>query len=531
MPRYCSYARSRGHASDPAAARRAGPGRRVTGVEQTAAMPAAAARLAWHYHVRMLSLGFVTLGFGWIQHLVSADPGHMAAMGYGVALGIGLANAVAAWILFTPIRRSIAGQGARPAAMERIAHLPRLSAVWTFAVAATVMSLPFVAGFVRCPDCTPGDPRFALLYNMLLMSIHAVLMALFMYFLVDDFAAWLKLELYRLYGWEMPAGRGGVVTKLIVAYLATAAVPFALVFFDVFFADRLEALQMLDLRQAFLLDTIGAVAMTGMATVFIRRGLLRPLEQLLAAVQRVDAGDLAGRAPVLSDDELGLLTERFNRMVGQLREKEILRETFGRYVPEHVAEAIIENRGALEPQQRMATILFTDIEDFTRIAEQLSPGRVVALLNEYFSRVVEIVERRGGVVTQIQGDALLVSFNVPLEDSAHAQNAVRAALEIESTVNRSTFGDGIVLITRVGINSGYVVAGPVGAAHRLIYTVHGAAVNLAARLEALNKEHGTHILVAESTRRLAGSGFTFTALGEAIVRGISEPVPVYTVAA
>lgn len=493
-------------------------------------MSAAATRLATHYYARMLSLGLVALGFAWIQHLVSADPGHMAATGYGFALGIGFANVIAAWIVFRPIRLSIAGQASRPAAMESIARLPRLSAVWTFAVSAAVMSLPFIAEFVRCPDCAPGDARFALLYHVLLMSIHAVLMALFMYFLVDDFAAWLKLELYRLCGWEMPAGRGSVVTKLVMAYFATAAVPFGLVFFDVFFADRLEALQMLDLRKAFLLDMIGAVAMTGVAIVFIRRGLLRPLDQLLTAVQRVDEGDLAGRAPVLSNDELGVLTERFNRMVSQLREKEFLRETLGRYVPERVAEAILEKQGALEPQQRTATILFTDIENFTQIAEQLSPGKVVALLNEYFSRVVEIVERHGGVVAQIQGDALLVCFNVPLEDPGHAANAIHAALEIESAINHRAFGDGIELITRIGINTGNVVAGPVGAENRLIYTVHGAAVNLAARLEALNKEHGTHILVAESTQRLAGSGFEFTSLGEVSVRGRSDPVTVYTVA-
>ncbi len=330
-----------------------------------ASMHGAARRLAWHYYARMASLGLVALVFGWIQHLVSAHPSHMAAMGPAVALGIGVANAVAAWILFSPVRR----------------------------------------------------------------------------------------------------------------------------------------------------------------------GLLRPICELLAGVQRVDAGDLTARAPVVSDDELGLLTDRFNRMVGQLREKEFLRETFGRYVPKHIAEAILEKRGALEPQQRIATILFTDIEAFTQIAEQLPPGRVVELLNEYFSRVVEIVERHGGVVTQIQGDALLVSFNLPLEDPDHAANAVRAALEIESTINRRTFGDGVQFITRVGLNTGSVVAGPVGAEHRLIYTVHGDAVNLAARLEALNKEHRTRILVAESTRRLAGNGFAFTALGEVAVRGKSEPVPVYTVGA
>ena len=94
--------------------------------------------------------------------------------------------------------------------------------------------------------------------------------------------------------------------------------------------------------------------------------------------------------PVLSDDELGLLAAQFNRMVGQLREKEFLRETFGRYVPERVAGAILANRGSLAPQQRVATILFTDIEDFTQIAEKLPPEQLVALLNEYFSRLVEI---------------------------------------------------------------------------------------------------------------------------------------------
>ena len=177
----------------------------------------------------------------------------------------------------------------------------------------------------------------------------------------------------------------------------------------------------------------------------------------------------------------------------------------------------------------MATILFTDIEDFTQIAEKLPPEQLVALLNEYFSRLVEIVERFGGLVTQLQGDALLVSFNVPLDDPAHAAQAVSAALEIERSINQRTFGEGVRFTTRVGINTGRVIAGPVGAEHRLIYTVHGDAVNVAARLEALNKEHGTRILISESTRQLAGSGFAFTPLGNVTVRGKSEPVPIYTV--
>ena len=479
----------------------------------------------------MASLVLVALALGALQRLVANDPSHMPSMGPVIALGIGAANVIAAWFLFNPIRLGLAGRGGKAAAIARMARLPRLSALSTFVLTAAVMALPFVADYLQCPSCAPVGGRFTLFYQTLLMSTHALLLALFMYFLVDDYAVGLKLEAYRLCGWETAVRRGSVVTKLLVAYLATAAVPFALVFLDVFFADQLEALQMLDLRQAFLLDMIGAVAMTGAAVVFIRRGLVRPLEGLLASVRRVDAGDLRVHAPIVSDDELGVLTDGFNQMVGHLREKEFLRETFGRYVPERIAEAILANRGTLEPQQRLATILFTDIQDFTQIAEGLPPGRLVALLNEYFSQLMEIVERCGGVVMQLQGDALLVSFNVPLDDPAHAANAVRAALEIERSINHRTFGEGIRFITRIGINTGRVIAGPVGAEHRLIYTVHGDAVNLAARLEVLNKEHGTHILISGSTRQLAGDGFAFIALGEAAVRGKLEPVPIYTVTA
>ena len=484
--------------------------------------------IALRYYAIMFSLAVVGFLFGLLQDIVGDDPSHMPSMVPGIALAMGAANLLCGWILFRPIRRCLTGVGDRKMAQERIGRLPRLSATWTFVIAASVMTLPFVFEQLFCESCAATGGRFALGYQAILMSIHSVLMALFMYFLVDDYAAWLKLELFRRYGWEMSAGRGTVSTKLLAAYLASAAVPSVLVFFDVFLAGSIEARQGLNLRQAFLLDMIGAISMTGVAVVFIRRGLVRPLGRLLASVQRVDAGDLTVRVPVVSNDELGVLTERFNRMVEQLREKEVLRETFGRYVPKRIADAILENRGALKPQKRVATILFTDIQGFTHITEGLAPEELVTTLNEYFSALVEIVERHGGVVTQFQGDALLVSFNVPVEDTAHAANAVRAGQEIERLINHRRFGEGIEFITRIGIDSGVVIAGPVGAANRLSYTVHGDTVNLAARLEALNKDYGTRILVSESTRALAGDSFRFRPLGKIAVRGKSEPVSVFT---
>ncbi len=208
------------------------------------------------------------------------------------------------------------------------------------------------------------------------------------------------------------------------------------------------------------------------------------------------------------------------------QERAAISEIFGRYVPKAVADALITDRGALEPVEREATILFVDIASFTEMTEQAGPQRIVRVLNEYFDAVTRIISERRGVVTQFQGDAVLATFNVPLADSHHARNAVEAGLAI-STLARSRTFDGMNVRARVGICTGPVVAGTVGGGGRESYTVHGDTVNLAARLEALNKEHGTEILVAAATlERAAAAGFE--RVGDIAVRGLREPVDVFT---
>ena len=135
----------------------------------------------------------------------------------------------------------------------------------------------------------------------------------------------------------------------------------------------------------------------------------------------------------------------------------------------------------------------------------MSPEALIALLNEYFSALMEPIERYGGVVHQFQGDAILATFNLPVTDPDHAANAVRTALAIQALVAARTFGEGISLPTRVGINTGHIVGGTVGSAGRLGFTVHGDDVNVAARLEQLNKRYGTRILVSQTTAELAGN--------------------------
>ncbi|MBL8672235.1 MAG: adenylate/guanylate cyclase domain-containing protein [Alphaproteobacteria bacterium] len=208
-------------------------------------------------------------------------------------------------------------------------------------------------------------------------------------------------------------------------------------------------------------------------------------------------------------------------------DRAFIRETFGKYVPEAVARAILADRGRLKPELRTATVLFADLEGFTALGERMAPSDLLALLNEYFDMVVQAVTRHGGVINQFQGDAVLATFNVPLPSPDHAAQAIRTACEIRDAVASRDFA-GVRLKVRIGINTGALVAGAVGTADRLSYTVHGDAVNLAARLEQLNKEHGTGILLTAETARLAGDVRT-RPIGLLPVRGKGEPVEVVAV--
>ena len=210
------------------------------------------------------------------------------------------------------------------------------------------------------------------------------------------------------------------------------------------------------------------------------------------------------------------------------QERELVAESFGRYVPEAVARAIIADRGVLAPEQRTATVLFADIERFTSIAETMRPADVVAMLNAYFDAVAEVIGRHGGVINQFQGDAILATFNVPVAAPDHAAAAVRTALAVQRTLADREF-QGRALVARIGINTGEMVAGAVGSRGRQSYTVHGDAVNLAARLETMNKDYGTRVLVSASTVAQAGPGFSFRDVDRVAGRGRSETLTVYTI--
>ncbi len=276
---------------------------------------------------------------------------------------------------------------------------------------------------------------------------------------------------------------------------------------------------------------IGGVAilvlvLIGVGVIGLRAA--RPVKRLARAARAIQDGDLdmAGRLPSSFIREMDQASSSFNEMVEGLRERKVIRDLFGKFVPEKVAAEILHSPQGLEPRSYEATVLFVDLAGFTALAEGMEPADIIHVLNAYFTELVSIIEEKGGVITQFQGDAILAIFNVPRPLPDHARRAVEAARSIQRAVSRKKFL-GHKLSCRVGVNTGPVVAGNVGASGRMNYTVHGDAVNLAARLEQLNKDHGTTILVSESTAQMAGVR-QLRKIGPVSVRGRAAPVTVYT---
>ena len=269
--------------------------------------------------------------------------------------------------------------------------------------------------------------------------------------------------------------------------------------------------------------TVLALALSVVGGALIARTVTRPVRALVEGAHRIEKGDYQHQINIAQKDEIGRLADAFNQMTRGLA-------AFQRYLPVELVRTLIKKGIESKPEARLATILFTDIEGFTNLVETLTPERTVTLLNEYFSAVTRPIEKYGGVITQFQGDAILSVFNVPSEDPDHAANAVRAALEIYDVVTTRKFAGDISLRSRVGINTGEVVAGSVGSENRVNYTVHGDAVNIAARLEVLNKEFGTRVLVSQATVDLIGDGFAPERIGEIEIRGKKETVTVYQLA-
>jgi class 3 adenylate cyclase len=445
-------------------------------------------------------------------------------IGIGVIFLLVFNWTVARW-LFRPIDDYLNGRLPFAAIQRRLTQLPLLTArsvgLLTLVIWAFRLSLPW---WVAPPVPSPLLLGPTVADYCVTVVVLAIFYFTFTYFVVSDYLATLCGFIFERTGANLDLFFGSYRIKLLVALIVISIGPLAAILIKLYSYEGER------LRLEILVDVASAVMGVVLSSYFIARSFLRPLNVLSGAMKQVADGRLDVRAPVTSNDEIGAVTGQFNAMVEGLRERETIRETFGRYVDESVAATILERQGDANGEIREATILFTDIAGFTTIAEYLAPHELVAALNEYLETVLEPIRAHGGVVNTFIGDGLFASFNMPLLCEDHACAAVRAAVDIQRAVSSRTFGDqGVALATRIGISTGPVIGGSIGAGQRMSFTLLGSTVNLAARLEELNKHHGTRILVSQSTRDLCGDHFAFDALGTVPVRGRSEAIAIYSV--
>lgn len=217
------------------------------------------------------------------------------------------------------------------------------------------------------------------------------------------------------------------------------------------------------------------------------------------------------------------------------REKREVKKLFGRYVSKDVYEQLLAHpeRAELGGARRDMSVLFSDIRGFTTVTEKGRPEDLVAQLNEYFSRMVDVVFLHKGTVDKFVGDMVMALFGAPLDDPLHAEHAVAAAADMVrelGRLNQKWAGEGRPqLDIGVGVNSGEMIAGNIGSSSIMSYTVIGDNVNLGSRLESLNKDYRTRIIISEATRSRLQTQYDIRPLGEVVVKGKSAPVEIFEV--
>jgi adenylate cyclase len=363
-------------------------------------------------------------------------------------------------------------------------------------------------------------------------------------FLVSEFLWRRRIPLFFPDGHLERTGvfRIPILVRMVATFLVTAVLPLLfMLMVDLSLEHRFgRALPaaMQDLWSGFLRIHVFIVLVTLVASVVMAllaaRFINHPVQALRRAMARVGRGDLDVSVPVRSADELGDLNAHFNAMVRDLQRASRVSELFGRYVSPAVAHHALERGIEFGGVVVQATALFVDLRGFTALTVRVSPARVVEVLNEYYAIVERICEQEGGVITQFLGDGVVVVFGgplMPLPD--HARRAVRAAIALQRALAARNATDGCEerLDAGIGICTGDMIAGNVGTAGRVTYTVVGDAVNLAARLQVKTRDIPASILLTASTCAAFGQAddLRFTPCGALPLKGLSSPVEVYAV--
>ena len=288
---------------------------------------------------------------------------------------------------------------------------------------------------------------------------------------------------------------------------------------------------------------LGLASLVGLGlSLIVSNRMMAGLERLIEGTRRIQDGDGYEVLPVTSKDEIGKLTIAFNQMVEDLRAKDRIKETFGKFVDPRIVANLIDPVGGNDLAERqVATVFFSDIKGFSSLGELLTATTLVKLLNTYFAEMTTLIHARNGIIDKLVGDGLMAFWTTPFSrGESHATDACLAALEQQQAVKklRERLSDVLGLrrdlpefSVRMGLATGDLVVGTIGAPDARSFTVIGDTVNLASRLEGANKAYETRILVDEGTFQLAQNDVEGREIDFLTVVGKAEPVRVYEIMA
>jgi adenylate cyclase len=296
-------------------------------------------------------------------------------------------------------------------------------------------------------------------------------------------------------------------------------------------------------HQAIIISGVVTILAAVIGFVFalmVSSGITRPVRLLLAGTREVEAGRFDKPISVSTQDEIGELAAAFNRMIEQLRHNERVRETFGRYIDPKVVQGLIDRpEVAVDGQRRVMTIMFCDMSGFTSMSEGMTPRGLVKVMNHYFTVMSAPVRANRGVIDKYIGDAIMAYWGPPfIEEGEPALFACFAAIDMADQVPalQKQLPDllGIRAMPgpcdlRIGIATGEVLTGSIGSELMMSFTVMGDAVNLASRLEGVNKAYGTRILIAQATADAVGSNLELREIDRLAVAGQSVPQAIFEV--
>ncbi|MDH5655968.1 MAG: HAMP domain-containing protein [Spirochaetia bacterium] len=281
-----------------------------------------------------------------------------------------------------------------------------------------------------------------------------------------------------------------------------------------------------------LLILIIVVNLALLVAYYFSKTLTKPIIKLVNATRLIDEGRFDIQLDIKSMDEVGLLTGSFMNMARGLAERERVKSAFGKFVNPAIAERALNEELKPGGENKECAVFFSDLRNFTAISEKFSPEEVVEFLNEYFTEMVKCVNQTHGVVDKFIGDAVMAHWGALVSTANDTELAVNSALMMRKSIikfNKSSGKKRPLIKIGCGINTGPVIAGQIGSSERHEFTVIGDAVNLASRIEALNKPMKTDILISQHARDKIGDIFRLEEMPSAKLKGKSREQKIYAV--